>query len=178
MKHFALLLVPYVIASGLALAPAHCRAGDEPAKGAKIRIGTYDNRAIALAFFASRFNPIAEKRAAYEKAKAAGDQAKMKELEKWGPQFQRQLHFQTFGRAPVDDLLEPLKEKVAQLARDKKLAAITMSCDFTGDQVELVDVTEDLVKLFDPKPLDKTLQSVREVRKIKPTRLAELKDNP
>jgi hypothetical protein len=130
--------------------------GDDNPKGTKIRIGTYDNRAIALAFFASRFNPTAEKRAAYEKAKAAGDQAKMKELEAWGPRFQRQLHFQTFGRAPVDDLLEPVKDRIAKLARDKQLAAITMNCDFTSEQVELVDVTEDLVKLYDPPELEKS----------------------
>ena len=153
------------------------RAGgaDDP-PGTKVRIGTYDNRAIAIAFVASRFNPTAEKKLAYDKAKAAGDTAKMKELEAWGPQYQRQLHFQGFGRAPVDDLLEPVKAQVAKLARDKQLAAITMSCDFTGEQVELVDVTDDLVKLYDPS--EKTLKTVREIRKVKPTKLSELTDHP
>jgi hypothetical protein len=86
------------------------------------------------------------------------------------------LHFQGFSRVPVDDLLEPVKEQVAKLARDKQLAAITMNCEFTGEQVELVDVTDDLVKLYDPS--DKTLHSVREIRKIKPTKLTELADHP
>lgn len=151
-------------------------AADDKSKDTKIRIGIYDSRAIAIAYVASRFNATAEKKRDYDKAKAAGDQAKVKELETWGPQFQRQLHFQGFGRVPVDDLLEPVKEQFTKLARDKKLAAFTMSCDFTGEQVELVDVTDDLVKLFDPS--EKTLQSVREIRKIKPMKLAEIADHP
>ena len=150
--------------------------GADSTQGTRVRIGTYDNRAIAIAFVASRFNPAAEKKLAYDKAKAAGDTAKMKELEAWGPQYQRQLHFQGFGRAPVDDLLEPVKAQVATLARDKQLAAISMFCDFTSEQVELVDVTDDLVKLYDPS--EKTLKTVREIRKVKPTKLSELADHP
>jgi hypothetical protein len=176
MKRVTMFLSAGMIIGTVAVLAARSQGGDDP-KSTKIRIGTYDNRAISLAFFASRFNPTAEKKAAYEKAKAAGDQAKMKELEEWGPKFQRQLHFQTFGRAPVDDLLEPVKDRIAKLAGDKQLAAITMNCDFTSEQVELVDVTEDLVKLYDPDPLDKTLQGVREIRKIKPTPLTELADH-
>jgi hypothetical protein len=40
-------------------------AGDTP-KGKKIRIGTYDSRAIAIAYAPSRFNPVREKMAAYQ----------------------------------------------------------------------------------------------------------------
>jgi hypothetical protein len=151
-------------------------AADDKSRDTKIHIGIYDSRAIAIAYVASRFNPTAEKQREHAKAKVAGDQAKVKELETWGPQFQRQLHFQGFGRVPVDDLLEPVKEQLSKLARDKKLAAVTMSCDFTGDQVELVDVTDDLVKLFDSS--EKTLQSVREIRKIKPMKLTAIADLP
>jgi hypothetical protein len=177
MKRVTMFLSAGMIIGTVAVLAGRSHGGDD-LKCTRIRIGIYDNRAVALAFFASRFNPTAGKKAAYEKARAAGDLSKMKELEAWGPQFQRQLNFQTFGRAPVDDLLEPLKEQIAKLARDKRLSAITMYCDFTGEQVELVDVTEDLVKLYDPDPLDKTLQTVREIRKVKPTRLAQLEDNP
>jgi hypothetical protein len=176
MKQVTGLALVCVIAGGLVVYSTHALAADDSTKSTKIRIGTYDNRAVAIAFVPSRFNPVAEKRAAYEKAKAAGDQAKMKELETWGTRYQRQLHFQGFGRAPVDDLLEPVREPLAKLARDKQLAAISMHCDFTSDQVEVVDVTEDIVRLYDPS--EKTLQTVRAVRKVKPTRLVELTDHP
>ena len=153
----------------LTQAPAAAAA---PAPGGKVHIGTYDSRAIAVAYAPSRFNPVKEKMAEFEKAKAAGDAAKMKELQTWGEQFQRQLHFQGFGRVPVDDLLAPVKEHVARLGRERGLAAITMSCEFTGPDVELVDVTDDLVKLFEPS--EKTLDMVRQVRKVPPTPLPQL----
>jgi hypothetical protein len=154
------------------------RAGEEApnAKGKKVRIGTYDSRAIAIAYAHSGFNPVKEKWAAYEKAKAASDRAKMKELEAWGEQHQRQLHFQGFGRVPVDDLLAPVKDKMAKLAREQRLAAITMGCDFTGGDVELVDVTDALVRLYEPS--EKTLALVRGIRGAKPVPLPQLAAMP
>jgi hypothetical protein len=163
-----------VLGSGAALGGGP--VGEGAPNDKKVRIGTYDSRAIAVAYAASRFNPVKEKMAAYEKAKAAGDRATMKELEAWGEQAQRQLHFQGFGRVPVDDLLAPVKDKVAKLARERRLAAITMSCDFTGGQVELVDVTDDLVKLYDPS--EKTLKSARAVRGTKPAPLTQIANMP
>ena len=152
------------------------RAGEGAPDNKKVRIGTYDSRAVAIAYAHSRFNPVREKWAAYEKAKAAGDREKLKELEAWGKQHQMQLHFQGFGRVPVDDLLAPVKDKVAKLARERKLAAITMSCDFIAGPVELVDVTDDLVKLYDPS--EKTLKTARGVRAVKPVPLTQIATMP
>jgi hypothetical protein len=164
----------------LALAPCAALGGGPAGEGApddkKVRIGTYDSRSIAVAYAALRFNPVKEKWAAYEKAKAAGDREKIKELEAWGQEHQRQLHFQGFSRVPVDDLLAPVKDGVAKLARERNLAAITMSCEFTGAQVELVDVTEDLVKLYDPS--EKTLKTARGVRAVKPAPLTQIASMP
>jgi len=171
MKRLTMFLSVCLIVGASAFVAARSDGGDNP-KGKKIRIGIYDNRPIAMAWFGSRFNPLEEKRREYDKAKAAGDEAKVKELGPWFPQFQRQLHFQGFGRAPVDDLLEPVKAEIAKFARDKQLAAITMSCDFTSDQVELIDVTDDLVKLYNPS--EKMLQGLPEFRKTKPVKLSEL----
>jgi hypothetical protein len=63
-------------------------------------------------------------------------------------------------------------DQVAKLGRERQLAAITMSCEFTGGEVELVDITDDLVKLYEPS--EKTLEHVRAVRKLKPTPLTQL----
>ena len=41
----------------------------------RIRVGTYDNRAIAVAYAPSRFNPVAEKMKEHATAKQAGDSA-------------------------------------------------------------------------------------------------------
>jgi hypothetical protein len=158
---------------GLLLAGA---AADERVAADKTRVGAYDTRSIAVAFANSRFNPVREKMADYEKAKAAGDDAKVKELQAWGEQYQRLLHFQGFGRVPVSDLLEPVKDKVAKLAEEKQLAIIVMSCDYVSEQVEVVDITEDLVKLYDPT--EKTLKMALEIRKVKPASLIQLADMP
>jgi hypothetical protein len=149
---------------------------DGAAGPGKVRIGTYDNRSIAVAFAASRYNPVKEKMAAYERAKAAGDRAAVKELESWGERYQRLLHFQGFGRVLVDDLLEPVKDRVQELARRRGLAAVSMACDYAAPDVELVDITEDLVKLYDPS--EKTLATARNVRSAKVVDLVQLADLP
>ena len=157
----------------LAVTPVHTPQGQNDAKPTKkIKIGTYDNRAIAVAYAASRHNPVKEKMAEYEKAKAAGDRKKMKELEAWGEHHQQLLHFQGFGRVPVNDLLEPVKDKVQELARNQGLAAVTQSCDYAGGEVEIVDVTEELVKLYDPT--DKTITMSRNIRTAKLVDLVQL----
>src|SRR5690606_16173715 len=126
----------------------------------------YDSRAIAVAYAASQFNPVKERMAEYEQAKAAGDKTKMQQLVSWGEEHQRQLHFQGFGRVPVDDLLAPVRDEVAKIGRDRNLAAITMHCDYRAEQVEIVDVTDELVKLYNPTA--KTLKYVTEIRDVAP----------
>jgi hypothetical protein len=168
-----------VIAVGLLVVSATMIVVGQPATvsaPAKVRIGTYDNRAIAVAYAASSFNPVSEKMRDQKEAKAAGDTAKVKELEAWGKNFQRQLHFQGFGHTPVGDLLAPVKEGVASYAAAQNLAAIVMECDYTAPGVETVDVTDALVALYAPTP--KTLENVRMVRAAKPVSLVELADLP
>jgi hypothetical protein len=63
-----------------------------------------------------------------------------------------------------------------ELAKRRGLAAITMACDHVGPDVELVDVTEELVKLFDPS--EKTLAMARGVRTAKPLDLDRIADLP
>ena len=175
MSRVAMFLSAFLVLGSGAVLGIGWASEDTP-KGQKIRIGTYDSRAIAIAYAHSAFNPVKEKWAAYQKAKAAGDHAKMKELEAWGEQHQRLLHFQGFGRVPVDDLLAPVKDKVARLIRERRLAAITMSCGFTSGEVELVDVTDGLVKFYDPS--EKTLKRVRAVRGAKPVPLTQIVHMP
>jgi hypothetical protein len=143
---------------------------------AKIRVGAYDNRAIAVAYAASEFNSIRDKMKQYEAAQKAGDQSKMAELEAWGKARQRALYFQGFGRAPVADILEVVKDGVARVAKDRQAAVITSDCDFAASEVEVVDVTDDLIELFHPTA--KTRETARQLRKTAPKSLVELADLP
>lgn len=146
----------------------------KPPQQTRIRVGTYDSRAIAIAWATSKYNPVTEKRRELDAARKAGDANKVKELEAWGPAQQRLLHFQGFGRVPVGDLLLPVKDGVSKVARENRLAAITMQCDLVAPNVEVVDVTDALVGLF--HPTDRTRQTIRSMKDVKPLGLLELAD--
>lgn len=131
-----------------------------------LRVGVYDSRAIAVAYAASKYNPVGSKMKEYKQVKAAGDTKHVKELEAWGKRSQRQLHRQGFGRVPVCDLLEDVKDKMPEMARKAGVAMITRQCDYSSSDVEVVDVTKELVSLFDPS--EKTLRTVEVLKKHKP----------
>lgn len=175
MRHVVILVGAAIVALLVWLAANGEPVGNQEVQ-AQIRIGTYDNRAIAVAYAASKWNPVREKMAEYAEAKKAGDAAKQRELEAWGEEKQRLLHFQGFGRVPVDELLQPFKKQIAKLAADQQLAAIAMQCDYVAPNVEVVDVTEELVKLFEPTP--RTLEMTRQVKDAKPVSLTVLADMP
>jgi hypothetical protein len=166
MNRVVLSIVCLALAGGTAAAVRPVAAGPD------VRVGTYDSRAIAIAFAASSFNPVAEKMKEMEAAKKAGDKTRMAELEAWGQSHQRRLHRQGFSRVPVDDCLAPVKAGLAEVARSQKLDLIAASYDHAGERVEVVDVTDALVALFQPS--SRTLTSVAEIRKVAPVDLDEI----
>lgn len=153
-----------------ALAAARQPQASSPAK--TLRVGTYDSRAIAVAYAASKFNPVADKLREREAAKAAGDTRRVKELEAWGERHQRDLHRQGFGRVPVDDLLDAVRDQLPAAARAADVELIAMDVDFASPNVEEVDVTDALVRLFDPS--ERTLGIVKDLKKQPPISLDEV----
>lgn len=143
---------------------------------ARLRIGVYDNRAIAIACVRTNASAIfGTRRAEYAAAKRAGDSAKAQEMEKWLKNQQRLLHFQGFGHVPVGDLLEPIKPQLAQLARANGLSAIAMECDVAAPGVEIVDVTDAIVDLYRPDAQTrKVTAGIRNQRALSLTELADL----
>lgn len=156
-----------VVAGAVALAPHH---QPEPAK---VRLGVYDSRGVAIAWAGSDFNTIGEKMKEYERAKSAGNQDEVKRLEEWGLMLQRQLHFQGFGHYPVDEYLVPLGDKLPKLLKDRDLAAIVWAPNAKADNVETVDVTVDLMKLFGMDEA-KAKKMMSEVSAHEPLTFAEL----
>lgn len=146
--------------------------GTAAARGGSIRIGTYDSRAVAIAYAGSRFNPVGQKMKEFEAAKQAGDAARVKELEAWGQQHQRQLHRQGFARVPVTDLLEHVKDRLPALAERLNLDAIAFDVNYRGEGVEAVDITMELVALYDPS--EQSLKWAKEAMKREPVGLDEV----
>ncbi|TWU42179.1 hypothetical protein [Novipirellula artificiosorum] len=141
-----------------------------------VRIGTYDNRSIAVAYAASPYNPIAEKMVELDSARKSGDEETISRLNAWGKKQQRMLHFQGFAQVPVGNLLAPVKDQLAKFAKEHKLAAIVMKCDYVGPEIETVDVTEDLVEFFQPD--ERVRQMARKIRDAEPVELTEVADLP
>ncbi len=142
------------------------------AASGSVRIGTYDNRVIAIAYAQAGYIPVAEKTAEYDRAEAAGDTATMREIDDFMSALQRKLHRQGFGRVPVDDLLEPVALQIPSLAADLGLHAIVWICDYAGEGVEVVDVSEELARLYVSS--EDAAELCREVIPVAPVDLDEI----
>lgn len=138
----------------------------------KIRVGVYDNRAIALAYFGSDYNEFIKKRSEFQEVQKSGDSARIEELNEWVGKFQRQIHFQGFCRAPVDDLLLLVKDKMAGLASRTGVDIIGWYPDYTGAEVEIVDITDELVALFNPS--ESKLKEIKGLKGVEPIALSDV----
>jgi hypothetical protein len=83
----------------LCLTPGGATAPARP--DATPRIGVFDSRAVALAYYRSDEGMQAsrDRYDAYAKAKASNDEARIKELEQEGPWMQVRMHQQVFSTA-------------------------------------------------------------------------------
>jgi len=135
---------------------AGCAAKSATRAAATGRVGTYDSRAIAVAFAGTETfrQQLAKLQADHEQAKAAGDKNRMAELEQQGMAQQKRLHCQGFSTAPVDDIMINLKEQLSQIARTAGVAQIISKWDKAAlaryPDAELVDVTMALVDALHP----------------------------
>ena len=151
----------------------------EPA--AKVRVGIYDSRAIAVAFGgseafqASTGKQLAALRAEYNEAKAAGNQKRVAELEAQGKAQQVLLHKQGFSTAPVDDILDHIKDKIPGIAKAAGVGPIVSKWDKDAlakyKSAELVDVTMPLVNAF--HPIERQLKFAIDIQKQAPISLEE-----
>jgi hypothetical protein len=131
---------------------------------AVVRLGTYDSRAVTVAYVRSEasarnLQALIQQRADAEKA---GDRKRVKELNQQGEALQIRRHLQGFSNAPIQDILDSVRDRLPQVARDAQVVAIASVADWHDSTVELVDVTDALVALFEPDA--QTLKIVQEVR--------------
>ncbi len=146
----------------------HAARGANAVAGSAVRIGIYDSRAIAVAYVRSdqsarNLQALLVQRAEAEKA---GDKKRVKELNARGDSLQIRHLWQGFSMAPVDDILDTVRDSLPGVAQQANVAAIASVADYHDASVELVDVTDDLVRLFNPDA--RTLKVVTELRKHKP----------
>ncbi len=141
-------------------------------QNSKVRVGVYDNRAIAVAYFnsAAKHESVASWKMQHDKARQAGDEKRAKQIETAMDRMQWLAHRQGFGRASVDEAMASVKDKLADVAKKANVSAIVYTPDYLDSAwVERVDVTSEVVALFDPS--EKTLKTVDAMKKIEPVEI-------
>lgn len=126
--------------------------GGVAATAGVMRVGVYDSRAVAVAYGRSKQHAkvLGELMSAHKQAKAAGDTARVAELEKQGEMQQVRLHLQAFSNAPVEDAMDAVREKLPSVMEKRGVSVLTAKADASAAGVEMVDVTYDVVLLFEP----------------------------
>lgn len=120
---------------------------------AKLRIGTFDSRFVALAFYRSAHGVDAVKTLQEDlaNAKTANDAKRVKELEAKGPALQNLMHQQVFGNLSIPNVLAAVSDSLPAIASKAGVAMLVskweIRCNTSG--AELVDVTPQLIDLFD-----------------------------
>lgn len=147
---------------------AQAAAADDAAS--PVRVGVYESRAIAVAYGRSKYNKVADELLEQKRAAdAAGDDKRVARIKAEGERRQRQLHRQAFGRAPVDDLLVHVKDGLPEVLRKTNVSVIAQRVVAAAPGVEQVDVTDELVALYDPT--EKTLKHIDALRRHPPAEL-------
>ncbi len=176
MKPASLIVALCVVASFL-FVPA---ARSAPAPAAGLRIGTFDSRAVALAHWRSeegmkKLNGLHEEMA---KAKAAGDETRVAELEVEGPGLQVRPHQQVFSTGTISDVLRKIESDLPAIAEQAGVSLLVSKWEvaYQGADVECVDVTRALVDLFSPS--EEILAMLEDMDEQPPVPIDELPMDP
>jgi hypothetical protein len=149
-------------------------AADNPARPAeapkKVRIGVFDSRAVAVAYAPSKIHSdyMRGLKARYEKAKESGDEQQIKQIESEAEGQQALLHRQGFSTGSVGNILKHVKDRMPAVAHERNVDLIVSKWEVVhaGESVELVDVTPQIVELFDPS--ERTLKIVAQLKHHEP----------
>jgi Skp family chaperone for outer membrane proteins len=140
----------------------------------KVRVGVFDSRAVAIAYTHSKAGQehiqqqLQQLKKELDQAEASGDKEKAEHIKAEGKAGQERLHLQGFGTASVKKYLELVKDKIPAVAKDAKVDFIVSKWEvaYQSPAVEIVDITDDLVKLFEPN--ERALKSIQELKKQRP----------
>ena len=172
-----------LVAAGLVvgiLGTCHAMAQAQEAREetAKLRVGVFDSRAVAVAYAASEGHHRKLKQLTDEhaKAKAGGDTETAKRLEAEGKAGQKRMHHQGFGAASVANILEEIKAQLPEIARKAGVDLIVSKWDlaYQAPAAKTIDVTQAVIAPF--KPNARTLKIVHELENHRPVPAAQLEN--
>ncbi len=164
---------------GLALSAAALAAEKQQAQP-NLKIGVYDSRVVALAYYRStgqmaRLSRIHEE---YNKAKADNNKKRIQELEKEGPWNQVRMHQQVFSTAGIAHITAQIADEIKTIARESGVIAVVSRWEmpYLGADVATVDLTLAMAKLFDPD--EKTMKIMESMKNQAPVPFDKLSLDP
>jgi hypothetical protein len=168
LKRLTTCLIAMVIAGPLMLAIAA-----EPAKEAgksKVRVGIFDSRAVAGAWYRSKahMKHVNEMKAEHCKAEAVGDTKRAAELEKEGSGSQEAAHRQCFSNEPIDNVLKRIEKNLPKIAESAGVDILVSKWEiaYQDKSAKFVDVTWEMVNLFEPD--EATTSLVKDILESEP----------
>jgi hypothetical protein len=166
------LILGGLVALGCLTAEASTTTQEAPA----VVVGTFDSRAVAVAYvrsdaFGERLRAL---RAEVDAAEAAGDAELAAELAARGPALQTEVHRQSFGTAPVDEIVALIEDELPAIAAAAGVDVIVSKwvLAYRGPRARFVDVTDLLAAEFDPDP--ETLEVIQDLVAMDPVPLEQL----
>jgi hypothetical protein len=145
------------------------------------RVGVYDSRVVAYAWFCSdtQQTKLKKEMAAARAAKQSGDEAKLKEYSAALRAKQDQMHREVFSTAPADEALREIRGRIPEFEKTAGVPDLVSKWDelslnhYKG--AEKVDVTDKLVRAFF-NPTDKQLKVIEGIKKSDPIPLEKCND--
>jgi len=161
-----------VVAACFVAAPG-CSADD----GDGIRVGTFNTRAVALAWGRSdAFQDwVGDLRKRASEAEAAEDAELVEAIGSEAAAQQDRLHRQVFGDDPIDDVLERMLEALPGIAQAAGVDIIDDSLLYHGPSVELVDITDEMAAHWNPS--EETVRMIGELLETEPVDVDDLDPN-
>jgi hypothetical protein len=164
----------------LTLFAASLAKAQEPPRQ-ELRVGTFDSRAVALAYYRSpdgldRMKPEWDQQ--LRDAEAAGDTARVEELKLFMPSFQHLLHQQVFSTGSICNVLREIEADLPGIAAEADVYLIVSRWElpYSAPDVELIDVTPNLVALFELD--EETAGFVAQIEDVEPMPLEEMLYQP
>jgi len=139
-------------------------------------VGIFDSRVIAVAYYNTDAHKsyIKDLKAEHAEAEESGDTERARELETIGETSQELASKQAFSTWPVDNILKTIEEKIPEIAKQANVDLIVSKWNivYQNSGLELIDVTDVMVKLFNPD--EQMLQMLEQMKQQPPVPLEEL----
>ena len=157
-----LLVLSVVLAGRVLLGVAE--TAEKAEKPSQVVVGTFDSRAVTLAFGESPFWSTYERMNPESVAPPAD--ATPQGVEQWKINRRKISFRQGFGRGDVSEYLDFIKDQIPRIAQETGVDVIVSKWDivYHRPNVKFVDVTEALIQPFEPT--EERLEIIRDVMKV------------